>query len=534
MKKINEAVSPKRQVFAKYNAIKRMVPKFTAILRKKVAEYVEDEFEPDEDYTTDNQYDRACARWCRKMANDVFVTTDNDLSTVADYCGCNEEKIALDICISSATDDSTVMDAIKGVADEAMEEAGLSSDEDVGDSYSRDYVWFYSEDELNILGIHPEGDDSEDDEYEDEVEDEVEVQDSEYKVDDKGAAVFPAGIGEIPEKAFEDNKYLKTVVIPNGVTSIGKEAFSYCTGLTSVTIPNSVTSIASSAFSKCFRLTSVTIGSGVTLIGTGAFWDCEGLKSITIPDSVTDIWQSAFCGCEGLTTVKIPDGVSSIEYGTFEGCSGLTSIVIPNSVKNIGKNAFHGCFRLKSVEIPANCNVDLYAFENSVRIIRRGTIRETSKITLTFGQLKRLVKEGPDSPFAKDKKALRAQKDILWKQAWDYMVKAIELQSGNPVGLHDEDGLSDRLLVDVCDYGDDPGHIDEIADSYEKRVSDIVLAVDVWYEPDRKSRKDMQVDIAGICRNFVKRYRFRKMFASLDVDVYQMNKFGCSIFFYKK
>lgn len=214
-------------------------------------------------------------------------------------------------------------------------------------------------------------------------------------------------------------------------------------------------------------------------------------------------------------------------------------------------------------------------------------INENTKVTLTFAQLKRLVKEGDewstpnsnfrccwcglpvdmdtahnvghdiycddcfrerfyndredesgkvnsDSSFAKDKKSLRSQKDILWKQAWDYMVKALEIQSGNPVGLHDEDGLSDRLLVDVCDYGDDPGHIEEIADNYEKRVSDIVLAVDVWYEPDRKSRKDMRVDIAGICRNFIKRYRFRKMFASLDVDVYQMNKFGCSIFFYKK
>ena len=45
---------------------------------------------------------------------------------------------------------------------------------------------------------------------------------------------IPAGVTEIPEKAFYECEILKTVTIPDSVTTIGKDAFYDCASLESV------------------------------------------------------------------------------------------------------------------------------------------------------------------------------------------------------------------------------------------------------------------------------------------------------------
>lgn len=138
------------------------------------------------------------------------------------------------------------------------------------------------------------------------------------------------------------------------------------------------------------------VPNSVTHIKEGAFARCRGLTSVTIPDSVISIGPIAFLGCDSLTSITIPTSVTSIEDGTFFGCDQLTSITIPDSVTSINANAFQKCDNLKNIR----CSEEIWkqfrrcfpedAYREDVDVRR---IDESTKITLTLGQLKRLVKE---------------------------------------------------------------------------------------------------------------------------------------------
>lgn len=230
-----------------------------------------------------------------------------------------------------------------------------------------------------------------------------------------GTFVIPDGVEVIGQDAFENCKNLTSVKIPNGVTSIGFGAFYGCKGLTDVTIPDSVTDIGVHAFGYCSSLKSVTIPDGVTRIEINAFHDCSSLTSVTIPDSVTSIRDSAFAYCGSLASIRIPDSVTSIgNYAfyschslksitigngvktigdqAFQYCSGLTSVTIPDSVKSISKDAFFSCDNLETVRCSEKIwNAFRRCFPATAR--RAASIRESTKITLTLGQLKRLVGE---------------------------------------------------------------------------------------------------------------------------------------------
>lgn len=208
---------------------------------------------------------------------------------------------------------------------------------------------------------------------------------------------IPNGVLHIEDGAFENCRYLASVIIPDGITEIGGydvffgckslvsvsipesvtrigfKAFSMCESLVSVSIPESVTEIDNVAFSGCKSLVSVNIPGNVVRIGSGAFMDCKSLVSIRIPESVTEIEDYAFSECDALTSVYIPNGVTelwgifrgcnslvsvnipesvTLISNTFEGCSALTTVDIPNSVTSIGDKVFAGCISLTSIVIP--------------------------------------------------------------------------------------------------------------------------------------------------------------------------------------
>jgi hypothetical protein len=222
---------------------------------------------------------------------------------------------------------------------------------------------------------------------------------------------------EIGEKAFVDNKILKSVTIPDSITTIAKDAFDGCTGLTSITfaetnelyssddgvlfnkdkttlircpvgksgsytIPSSVTSVAYYAFEGCAVLTNVTIPDSVTSIGEDAFDGCVGLTSITIPASIIRIGEDgdkaedAFDGCTGLTGITVAEAneVYSSDDGVLfnkdktslllcpEGKSG--SYTIPSSVTDIVDYAFEDCVKLTSVTMDSVTSIGETAFAN--------------------------------------------------------------------------------------------------------------------------------------------------------------------------
>lgn len=142
-----------------------------------------------------------------------------------------------------------------------------------------------------------------------------------------------AKVVAIAERAFENDKTLKSVVIPNTISTIGMYAFSG-SGLTGgIAIPNSVNEIGGAAFMSCQLDTAVI---GAKAIGVGAFYQCP-LTTLAIENTVNEISGGAFFSTS-ITSVYVPSSVSKIaassadsdfilsKMGAFEGCGSLTSL----------------------------------------------------------------------------------------------------------------------------------------------------------------------------------------------------------------
>lgn len=291
-------------------------------------------------------------------------------------------------------------------------------------------VVFYIKDSRGRM-VYNSGLDESDWETQDEEDEEYEVDDEEDDEGEEEEEPWTGGDFEIKDGVFV--KYHGeggSVVIPNGVTKIGSSAFS---------------SYANKHFDgngfKRSSFLSIIIPDSVKIIEDTAFSGCGGtLKSVTIPNSVKYIGMGAFRGCWGLTNVTIPNSVGNIEANTFSECYGLKSVTIPDSVKHIDFNAFGYC-KFKSVTIPKNCKVNEYAFPETCKVVRRGneTLSENQKVTLTLGQLKRLIKESvardADILFNDDENTFRYEKMFVF----------VNSQYTILIGANSENGLIEVL-----------------------------------------------------------------------------------------
>ncbi len=228
---------------------------------------------------------------------------------------------------------------------------------------------------------------------------------------DLESVVVPDSVREIGDKAFANNRKLKSVRLPHGV-KLGSGVFENCPGLAdangfflydgvacayygdrehvtvaegvkelaenlfyenklhSVSLPDSLERIGESAFRGCGLLKAVAIPERVREIGSSAFRDCSRLAEISIPDSVETIGECAFFGCKALAdkdgfvivgsvlhgwfgtkrAIVVPEGITEITHHVFEK-SAIESIRLPSTLQKLG-SAFTGCNRLTGIEIP--------------------------------------------------------------------------------------------------------------------------------------------------------------------------------------
>ena len=171
----------------------------------------------------------------------------------------------------------------------------------------------------------------------------------------------------IQDNAFNNAKWLETVIIKEGVTSIGKNAFQECTNLTQVTLPSTLKTISARAFRGCQRLENPKLPDGLTYLGDEAFYDCKSanFKSIAIPNSCSYLGKGVFTLCTQLQAVTLPAGIDSLRNLVFDRCYNLKDLTLPASVKVIGEQAFRSCERL--TVFPAGGSVETImanAFQN--------------------------------------------------------------------------------------------------------------------------------------------------------------------------
>lgn len=173
--------------------------------------------------------------------------------------------------------------------------------------------------------------------------------------DDLDVVVIPDKINDllvtrIGEKAFENCKTVKRVVLPKFLTAIGDSAFRD-SGLTTISLPDSLVHIGNQAFYGS-GLTTIFLPKSLIHIGQYAFAFSK-LEKINIPSKVERIPDSAFRYCISLKEISFKEGITSIDRSAFAGCRSLIKIDIPNSVNTIEENAFDE--NNIQLRIPNNC-----------------------------------------------------------------------------------------------------------------------------------------------------------------------------------
>lgn len=188
----------------------------------------------------------------------------------------------------------------------------------------------------------------------------------------------------IASGAFEDNEYVKVVVLPDTVEDINLNAFRNCKKLESVS-GEFVETLGIRSFSECKNLVSVNFPN-LTFISEYAFAD-SSIKNIDMPN-VTDMGTNVFNGCSNLEMVSLP-AIETVSIGAFRNCTSLTNVDLSSATKisanafrnsgletiqldgieEIGNYAFADSPKLKGANLPKVTSMGLSAFQNDTSLI---------------------------------------------------------------------------------------------------------------------------------------------------------------------
>lgn len=178
------------------------------------------------------------------------------------------------------------------------------------------------------------------------------------------------GIDEIGEWVFQENKYIKRVVL-RGTKVVALGAFRGCGNLVSV-IGEDVEIVSRFSFSGCYNLTTVRFPT-VKKVGGCAFQWCTELNYIDFPD-VEVIQKSAFYNCFNLSKCYIRKA-KKIGDEVFSHCHSLREIDI-QSAEELGNNVFSSCQALRSVDAPmlSNCGSGVFGYCSNLTVCCLGNV----------------------------------------------------------------------------------------------------------------------------------------------------------------
>ena len=152
--------------------------------------------------------------------------------------------------------------------------------------------------------------------------------------------VVPDSVTTIGKNAFEENKFLNTLVIGKGVTEIPDKMCYNCGAY-----PIDTEKKAEIKESSQLKVDGEVVTSSPEYTSDNytplAF---DGLKYLTLPDTIKKIGTSAFQGCLALnfdsTYGTLPAELTEIGANAFSKCRSLTKIEFGSKLTTIGSNAF--------------------------------------------------------------------------------------------------------------------------------------------------------------------------------------------------
>ena len=161
----------------------------------------------------------------------------------------------------------------------------------------------------------------------------------------------PGNVKIIEKGAFENNDFIKKVILPNNLEVIEYNAFTECDSLLEIEIPDSVTQIGSAAFANCKALCDVYIGKSVTDIGSGIFAGCSSLKEVDVSEKSTTFTclDGVLLNAERTVIYEMLPGreksfyimndrVVEIKQYAFWGCNSLEHIILSDKMESIAIN----------------------------------------------------------------------------------------------------------------------------------------------------------------------------------------------------
>ena len=156
-------------------------------------------------------------------------------------------------------------------------------------------------------------------------------------------AEISVGVTSIGERAFFNNKTVKTITIPPTVEKIGDDAFLECENLERVYVFDLAAWCRIDFVGRCWS-NPLEKAKGLYLYNTD-----EPLTDITVPEGTDRVSPSAFYGYKTLKSISLPEGVTVIREFAFKNCSSLETLTLPSTLERIEPRAFEDADNIKTV-----------------------------------------------------------------------------------------------------------------------------------------------------------------------------------------